>query len=160
MRNEDELAGLLGHELGHLVAQQVAMEWTELFRKVIGVNSVSDRHDIFNKYQLYVDNQAKKTDVMRSIAKEEEPNQIIADRLGLYATSVSGYSTASVLFNRTASLKRTARPEMYLQTYSARQNRNRNDCARWKPGWRRFPAPAEKRDLLLLPGNSLHGRPR
>ncbi len=91
MHNEDELAGLLGHELGHLVAQQVAMEWTQLFKKVINVNSVTDRHDIFDKYQLYVDNQAKRVDVMRSIAKEEEPNQIIADRLGLYAASVSGY---------------------------------------------------------------------
>jgi predicted Zn-dependent protease len=91
MNNEDELAGLLGHELGHLVAQQVAMEWTLLFKKVINVNSVSDRKDIFDKYQLYIDNESKQSAVMRSIAKDEEPNQIIADRLGLYASSVSGY---------------------------------------------------------------------
>ena len=63
MRSEDELAGLLGHELGHMVAHQTAMEWTELFRKVIGVTSVSDRKDIFDKYQLFVDNEAKKPDV-------------------------------------------------------------------------------------------------
>jgi WD40 repeat protein len=97
MRNDDELAGLLGHELGHLVAQQVAMEWTKLFKKVIGVNSVSDRRDIFDKYQLYVDNQAKQADVLRSIAREEEPNQIIADRLGLYAASVSGYDPRALV---------------------------------------------------------------
>ena len=54
MHNEDELAGLLGHELGYMVAHQTAMEWTELFRKVIGVTSVSDRKDIFDKYQLFV----------------------------------------------------------------------------------------------------------
>jgi WD40 repeat protein len=97
MKDEDELAGLLGHELGHMVAHQTAMEWTELFRKVIGVNSVSDRKDIFDKYQLFVDSEAKKPEVWRSIQKSEEPNQLIADRLGLYASSVSGYDPRALV---------------------------------------------------------------
>ena len=97
MRNEDELAGLIGHELGHMVAHQGAMEWTELFKRVIAVNSVSDRKDIFDKYQMFVDNEGKKPDVWRSIEKAEEPNQIIADRLGLYASSVSGYDPRALV---------------------------------------------------------------
>lgn len=97
MKDEDELAGLLGHELGHLVAHQTATEWTELFKKVIDVNSVSDRKDIFDKYQLFVDNEAKKTDVWKAIEKAEEPNQIVADRLGLYASSVSGYDPRALV---------------------------------------------------------------
>jgi WD40 repeat protein len=97
MHSEDELAGLLGHELGHMVAHQTATEWTELFRKVIGVTSVSDRKDIFDKYQLFVDNEAKKPDAWKNIEKAEEPNQIIADRLGLYASSVSGYDPRALV---------------------------------------------------------------
>jgi len=97
MRNEDELAGLLGHEIGHLVAHQTAMTWTLLFRRMIGVNSVADRRDIFDKYQQFYDNVAKKPEVWRTIAKEEEPHQIIADRLGLFASSASGYDPRALV---------------------------------------------------------------
>jgi len=97
MRNEDELAGLLGHEIGHMVAHQGAMQITELFQKLIGVNSVSDRRDIFDKYQQFVDNEARKPDVYQNIARREEPDQLIADHLGLYAVSASGYDPRALL---------------------------------------------------------------
>jgi hypothetical protein len=91
VRNEDELAGLLGHEMGHMVAHQTAMVMTLLFQKVLGVTSVSDRQDIFNKYNQLLDTEAKKRDAISTINNREEDNQLIADHLGLYLASVSGY---------------------------------------------------------------------
>ncbi|HVS74704.1 MAG TPA: M48 family metalloprotease [Candidatus Acidoferrales bacterium] len=40
VRSEDELAGLLGHELGHLVARQQALDLTAVFRELLGVEPV------------------------------------------------------------------------------------------------------------------------
>jgi WD40 repeat protein len=97
MRNEDELAGLLGHEIGHMVAHQEAMEITELFQKLIGVNSVTDQRDIYDKYLEFVDNARRKPEVYEGIARREEPNQLIADHLGLFSVSASGYDPRALL---------------------------------------------------------------
>src|SRR5271169_3937650 len=40
VRSEDELAGALAHEMGHLVAQHLAIEISEAFHLVLGVNQV------------------------------------------------------------------------------------------------------------------------
>jgi len=46
LRNEDELAGLLGHELGHLAARQQAMELSRDFRDVLGPRTLSPDEDL------------------------------------------------------------------------------------------------------------------
>jgi predicted Zn-dependent protease len=49
LRNDGEFAGLLGHELGHILAHQNAIIASQLFRKILDVNVVSDRKDISDK---------------------------------------------------------------------------------------------------------------
>ena len=46
LRNDDELAGLLGHELGHILTHENAVIVSQLFHEILGVNAVSDRKDI------------------------------------------------------------------------------------------------------------------
>src|SRR5215211_1750018 len=48
--SEDELAGVIAHELGHLVAHQSAIDTTRTFKEVLGVTAVSDLRDIFAGY--------------------------------------------------------------------------------------------------------------
>ena len=90
LQNEDELAGLLGHEIGHVVTHQVAIDVTRMFRKALNVTQVGDRNDIFQKWNQFQDNWAKKH-TSRGDFEREEDEQQIADRIGLFAMMRAGY---------------------------------------------------------------------
>ena len=47
--NEDEIAGVMAHELGHIFIHQMAIETTAELKELLHVTSVSDRTDIFDK---------------------------------------------------------------------------------------------------------------
>ena len=88
--SEDELAGVISHEIGHLVARHGAIGLTRLLRDVLGVTEVKDRKDIFEKYNQLVENAARKP---KAFGKEEGHNeeQIVADQIGLFALASAGY---------------------------------------------------------------------
>ena len=90
-RNEDELAGVLAHELGHAVARQSAVDVTRMLKDALGVTSVTDRRDIFEKYNQLVENVARKSKVLSRGQGHEEKGQLVADQIGLYALASAGY---------------------------------------------------------------------
>lgn len=90
-QTEDELAGVVSHELGHLLARQPSINVTEEFQKVLGVTSVGDRADILDKYNRLMENAARKPDVLRKIGRNSEKDQMTADQIGLYALAAAGY---------------------------------------------------------------------
>jgi Zn-dependent protease with chaperone function/WD40 repeat protein len=104
LRNDDELAGLLAHEIGHIVTHQPAIEMTMLFQQVLGVHQVSTREDIAAKYNQLLDNSFRASGAYRKLAREVEPDQLVADRVAVYATATAGYSPQAVLqfFDRLA----------------------------------------------------------
>src|SRR5262249_34225591 len=59
-RNEDELAGILGHELGHVLTHQPVIKVSQLFREVLGVTQPGTREEIFRHYANLQDNVARK----------------------------------------------------------------------------------------------------
>jgi WD40 repeat protein len=87
--NDDELAGVLAHELGHIVTHQTAIAITRDFRRVLGVTTVGDRADIFSKYHQLLENYRRKPGRPR----RGEAEQAAADQVGLYAVARTGYST-------------------------------------------------------------------
>jgi beta-barrel assembly-enhancing protease len=110
-RNDDELAGLLGHELGHIQANQNAVIVSKLFHAILGVNAVSDKKDILDKLTKMFDNidrdrksLRKATDILQS---QEGPSQDEADQTALYASAAAGYSPQAYLnlFERSAGTK-------------------------------------------------------
>src|SRR5271156_3215790 len=107
LRNEDELAGLLGHEMGHVLTHQYAIEMTRRFQEILGVISVGDRRDVFDKYNLLLDNLAKSPKVFVQDAKLEEPHQYEADQAAFFAVASAGYSPQSFVdfFDRLAQTK-------------------------------------------------------
>lgn len=91
VRNEDELAGVLGHELGHIVTHQPAIDMTFIFQKVLGVSEITSHQDLLAKYNRLLDNAARGTQAFQQLNRQEEPDQYIADQVALYAEANAGY---------------------------------------------------------------------
>jgi len=91
IKNEDELAGVIAHEIGHLATHQTAIEITRVFRIRLGVTQVTDRADIFAKVHRMFSTPAKPEEG----EEKEEKDQLVADRVALYAMVRAGYSAES-----------------------------------------------------------------
>jgi len=107
LKNEDELAGLLGHEIGHIATHQVAIDATRWFRKVLDVQQVGDRSDIYAKWNQFEDTWRKKSSALRDAERGEDEQQI-ADRIGIYVMTRTGYQPARLaeFFDRLTENKR------------------------------------------------------
>ncbi|HEU4770197.1 MAG TPA: M48 family metalloprotease, partial [Pyrinomonadaceae bacterium] len=87
--NEDEVASVISHELGHLAAHETAIDVTRHLREVLGVTSVTDRRDIFERYNQLIDNVMRKPDVFKK--RDREKGQLVADQIGFNALINAGY---------------------------------------------------------------------
>jgi WD40 repeat protein len=88
-KSDDELAGVLAHELGHVVTHQTAIEITTRLREVLGVRQVGARADVFEKFHLLLESAARKPG---HGGGEEEDKQYVADQVALYAMARAGYA--------------------------------------------------------------------
>jgi WD40 repeat protein len=106
-QNEDELAGVIAHELGHIIARHSTIDMTILFREILGATQVTDRRDIFAKYNQLIENSARRPRATEKLENHEEGNQNVADLLGLYAMSRAGYDpqAQAALWDRYHELK-------------------------------------------------------
>lgn len=91
LKSEDELAGVLGHEMGHVVARQAALELSSAFRDVLGLKSVSENDDLFALYNQFVESIHLKKRHGDSSGNEEK-GQSVADQIGVQAVARAGYS--------------------------------------------------------------------
>jgi Peptidase family M48 len=98
VKSEDELAGVVAHELGHLSTHQTAIEMSYLFKVRMGVTQVGDRADIFAKVHQFLSTPEKENEA----EKDETPDEIVADHVALYALVRAGYAaqTFPAFFNQ------------------------------------------------------------
>ena len=89
VKSEDELAGILGHELGHGIVRHGSIDMSKTFKEVLGVEKLGDRQDVFDKFNQLLDRQATRR--MRRRAGHEGDQQLEADRIGLFAMMAAGY---------------------------------------------------------------------
>ena len=85
VRSEDELAGVMAHELGHIVTHQTAIDYTRYFN-AIGINEVGDQADIEAKFHRLLESG-------KTFYTNGEERQMEADRVGLELTALAGYKT-------------------------------------------------------------------
>jgi WD40 repeat protein len=90
-QSEDELAGIISHEIGHLIARQQTVAMTRRMKDVLSVTQVGDRKDIFEKYNQLMENAARKPNAFRQSDNHEGKDQIEADQIGLFALTAAGY---------------------------------------------------------------------
>jgi len=88
-KTEDELAGVMAHELGHATVHHGAADMSEYFKKILNVTQLGDRKDVTEKYNLFIERVRTKS-VSRSEGHESE-QQLEADRIGLFAMTAAGY---------------------------------------------------------------------
>jgi|HubBroStandDraft_4_1064222.scaffolds.fasta_scaffold01158_12 WD40 repeat protein len=100
--NEDQIAGVLAHELGHILIHQQAIETTSQLNDELHVTSVSDRADIFDKVHRLRD-RSNRWAWHPSGQKDEE----IADAVAVYALMKAGYvpSAYAEFWNQLAQTK-------------------------------------------------------
>ena len=84
-RSEDELAGVLAHELGHIVTHQSAIEYTRFFH-AIGITEISDQADIEAKFHRFLESG-------KTFTVSGEDHQLEADRVGMEVQALAGYKT-------------------------------------------------------------------
>jgi WD40 repeat protein len=98
VKSEDELAGVIAHEIGHVSTHQSAIEITRIFRLRLGITQVTDRADIFAKVHLMLNTPPKDVEE----APKNDKNELVADRVALYAIAKAGYAveTAPSLYNQ------------------------------------------------------------
>lgn len=101
LRNDDELAGVLGHELGHIELHRNAIIVSRLFREILGITSLGDREDIEEKFRQMMTIIDRDPEMLRRAARviesQEGSEQSAADRFALYASARAGYSPQAVI---------------------------------------------------------------
>lgn len=88
-KTEDELAGVMAHELGHATVRHGANDLSELFKKILNVTQLGDRKDINEKFNLLIERERTKSVSRRR--NHEDEQQLEADRIGLFAMTAAGY---------------------------------------------------------------------
>ncbi len=109
-RSEDEMAGILAHEMGHIVAHHAAIQASEDFRKVLHVTQVTDHDDVIAEWNQFLSNYRRQKASMGTYEKAEaieEREQVQADTVALYLAARGGYSTQAFAdtFDRIADTK-------------------------------------------------------
>lgn len=95
LKNENELAGVLGHELGHMVAREQAAGVSRMLRNVLGLTSLPENENLFDRFNQVVETSRMKKAPSGS-NKEEERGQLVADQLGLQAVARAGYNPGAL----------------------------------------------------------------
>lgn len=104
-KDEDELAGLIAHELSHIYTRQLGADVTRMFRDGLGVTQVGDRADITRKYHQFLDTWRRKKFTRQRNHGEQE--QLVADQTALYLMALAGYRPSAFgdYFDRLAETK-------------------------------------------------------
>jgi WD40 repeat protein len=87
-QSDDELAGVIGHEIGHIVSHQFAFETTREMKRLLGVTGVGDETDLRKKYEEMLDAEYKDKHPQLG---ENDRDQAEADQIAVYAMKAAGY---------------------------------------------------------------------
>jgi len=88
-KNEDEVASVIGHEMGHILSHQFAYESTADLKRLLNITSVGDKADVYAKVQLLID--ARMKDKHPAPTGNSDEGQDQADTVSMYAIAAAGY---------------------------------------------------------------------
>jgi hypothetical protein len=86
--SDDELAGVIGHEIGHILVHHSALDASRDMVRLLHITSVGDKEDIRRKFGAMLD--AEYTD-KHPDKVDEAPEEAQADQIGVYTAAAAGY---------------------------------------------------------------------
>jgi WD40 repeat protein len=89
-RTEDELAGVLAHEIGHNVTYEMGEWFSLLFKKVLKVTEFGDRDTVMELYHELIENSRRSSGP--SPARDREQGQQDADSVAIYLMLQAGFA--------------------------------------------------------------------
>jgi hypothetical protein len=89
-RSEDEVAGVLAHEIGHIYTHQVAILFSRQFRYRMSLTSLGGLEDVSDKIQQLMN--VPESDREQLSEDDLEKDELLADKVGLYALVRAGYA--------------------------------------------------------------------
>ena len=93
VKDDDELAGVLAHEIGHIASHQFVFEDTVDMKRLLHVTSVGDKKDVYAKVQELIDAQIRER---KDSDDDSDAKQYEADRIGVYLLAAAGYRPAAM----------------------------------------------------------------
>ena len=94
-RNEDELAGMLAHEIGRVYTHHTATALTLQLKNLLNVKQVGGEDDVNDQFQrllnvprVFLDTKWKP----RLSEQDQQDDELLADRVGFYAYVKAGYA--------------------------------------------------------------------
>ncbi|HKF50155.1 MAG TPA: M48 family metalloprotease [Terracidiphilus sp.] len=96
-RSEDEVAGVVSHEIGHIYTHQIAIALSRELKKLLNVTEVTTPEDVGDKLEL-LENAPWKNSARQS-EDEQEKDEMLADRVGIYALIKAGYAPRAMSEN-------------------------------------------------------------
>lgn len=105
--SEDEMAGLLAHELGHIITRQAGVEYTARIHQMLNLNELGPDADLYSIFQQYIEAVMRDPGKLRYQPNEEQRDQLLADRTAMLMVARAGYSGSAFVehFDRLAETK-------------------------------------------------------
>ncbi|HEU5402142.1 MAG TPA: M48 family metallopeptidase [Terriglobales bacterium] len=95
-KSEDELAGVIAHEMGHVLTRQLARDYEELLRNVLDIKTLGSKDDVEERFhQLYekVATRPERTlDTLEKLANRRDKEQLEADQVSIALLYQAGYN--------------------------------------------------------------------
>ena len=88
--NEDEIAGVVAHEIGHIYTHQLAIEYTHHFKVRMNLTSLGGQEDVDDKLQQLLNIHRKPNEEFSE--DQEDKDEFMADRVGMFAMTRAGYT--------------------------------------------------------------------
>lgn len=88
--SEDQIAGVMAHEFGHILIHQQAVETTHALKYWLNITSVGDRADVLDKVQ-----RLREAESHRLGDPVDEKDQEIVDAIAVYALMKAGYQPSA-----------------------------------------------------------------
>ena len=96
LQGPDEVAAVIGHEMGHILSHQGSLAMSREMRRVLKIESLETREDVFKQYALLTEAYLNPRN-QRTVKDREQEDQVAADRISVSLLLAAGYNPGALV---------------------------------------------------------------